>query len=309
VGGAQFGTAVAGMAHELGDSGRKPAHESGEFARAESTGDPESREVIREPATVPRKHGTKPRPEQAERPRQRPLPPRRVARNPADGKIERPPHPEDAVLFGKARHGVEHRRQQMRMFVRIEVRGAQARVQDAPYLRRQFLVDGDAAERHRPHQFGDARRQTLSRMRNRFALNQHQVAANIQAGGCVRQPDGIVERRSVGHERGGAENAALEGFHDPGVHVAGESEIVRVDDEPARGSRFSSHSEPARAPAAVQGDRPTAGTLAIKRSKTTLKEPQLDPQKLLRVRADVLNQAVRFARKPVQGIVQLRIDQ
>ena len=44
-----------------------------------------------------------------------------------------------------------------------------------------------------------------------------------------RQAQGVLERRAVGHQGGGGENAAAMRFHDALVHVRREAEIVRVD--------------------------------------------------------------------------------
>ena len=61
-------------------------------------------------------------------------------------KIEGAAHPGDFVLLRNPRHGIEHRRQQVRVLMGIEMRGLQTGVENAPHLRAQFVINANAAE-------------------------------------------------------------------------------------------------------------------------------------------------------------------
>ena len=99
-----------------------------------------------------------------------------------------------------ARHGVQHRRQQVGVLVRIQVRRLETGVENAPNLRDQFVIDADAAESQSARELGDGR------WKRRLA-DQHQVDADIERGILAREADGVVECRAGGHQRGGGEDA------------------------------------------------------------------------------------------------------
>src|SRR5665213_1810899 len=88
-------------------------------------------------------------------------------------KIERPPNPWNPELLRNARHGIQYGRQQMRMFMRVEMSRPKAGIEDAPYLRSQFLVNADALQRHRQHQLRHSEGK-------RSRAHQHQAAADVE---------------------------------------------------------------------------------------------------------------------------------
>ncbi len=137
-------------------------------------------------------------------------------------QIEGAAHPRDLVLFRQACHSLEHRRQQVRVFVRIEMRGLQTGVKDAPHLRTQFVINVNAVEQHRAHKLSDGD--------GKWRLaNQDQVNPDIQRRGFARQTYGVVKRRAGGHERGGRKDTFAVRFDNSSIHVAREAEVVGVN--------------------------------------------------------------------------------
>ena len=67
---------------------------------------------------------------------------------------------------------------------------------------------------------------------NGLAVDQHNMTADAQFWGGFRQFDGFGERRTLRHQRGRSYNPADVAFHDGPIHPGGESEIVRIHDEP-----------------------------------------------------------------------------
>src|SRR6185369_11248786 len=74
-------------------------------------------------------------------------------------KIEGAAHPRNFVLFRELGDGLEHGRQQVRVLVRVEMRGLQPGVEDAPYLRLQLVVDTNAARHNGACELSDGRRE------------------------------------------------------------------------------------------------------------------------------------------------------
>ena len=56
------------------------------------------------------------------------------------------------------------------------------------------------------------------------------MAAHVQLRILLRQTDRVVERRGFGHERRRGQDAVSMRLDDTRVRVAGEAEIIRVDD-------------------------------------------------------------------------------
>jgi hypothetical protein len=67
----------------------------------------------------------------------------------AHGKIERRPHPRNLKLLTQPRHGIQNGRCQVRVFVRVEVRGAKSGGNDPADLLGQFVKNCDLAARQR----------------------------------------------------------------------------------------------------------------------------------------------------------------
>ena len=101
-------------------------------------------------------------------------------------KIKRAPHPGDPKLLGNAGDGFEYGRKQVRVLMGIQMRRAQAGVDNAPDLLDQFLVDTNSAERHGAHQLRDGERKS-------GRSDQHQMAADIERGCFLGQTYGVVE--------------------------------------------------------------------------------------------------------------------
>ena len=89
-------------------------------------------------------------------------------------------------------HRAQHRGQQVRVLVRIEVGGGQARIENTPHLRGQLFVDANALQRDRVDQFRDGGRK-------RGGADQHQVAADIERRIFLGQPHRVVERSTFPH--------------------------------------------------------------------------------------------------------------
>ena len=86
-------------------------------------------------AMVPGEHTVEARPEKLETPAGGSRQASRPSAGCGERKIERTPDPRNPELFGKAGDGIEDWRREMRMFVGIEVREPQARIQNALCLR------------------------------------------------------------------------------------------------------------------------------------------------------------------------------
>src|ERR1035441_4082590 len=82
----------------------------------------------------------------------------------------------------------------------------------------------------RRHQLRHRRRKRLLR-EQRVAADQHQVTADVEPGCLARQADRILEGIAVGHQGGRGQDAVAVRFHDAGVDVRREAEIVGVDYE------------------------------------------------------------------------------
>ncbi len=82
----------------------------------------------------------------------------------------------------------------MRVLVGIEMRGGQARVQNAAHLRGQLIMDANALERDRLNELCD-------RGRERRRAHQHQMAADIERRILLGQPHGVVEGAAQSNPR------------------------------------------------------------------------------------------------------------
>ena len=63
------------------------------------------------------------------------------------------------------------------------------------------------------------------------AIGEHDVATDAEAVMGAGDADGIVERRTAGHERGGGEYPGLVQFGDGAIDAGGEAKVVSVEDE------------------------------------------------------------------------------
>ncbi len=146
-------------------------------------------------------------------------------------KIERPAHPANAVTPGQPRHHIEHRGEQVRVFMRVEVRGLKAGIDDAPHLRVQFPFNRKLAPRQREQQVFHVARVGAAGDQ-RFPAHQHEVTSDVERRRGLSQFHRVIESRAVGHQRGGGQNAVAVCLYDALVDVAGEAEVIRVDHQP-----------------------------------------------------------------------------
>jgi hypothetical protein len=79
---------------------------------------------------------------------------------------------------------------------------------------------------------GRERRELLG-LKNRFAVDEHNVTPNAQPWRVLGEFRSLEECGTVRHQRGRGHNAAGMRFEDRSVHAGGETEVIRVDDQPA----------------------------------------------------------------------------
>ena len=78
-------------------------------------------------------------------------------------QVKGAPDPAHAGLFAQTRHHIQHGREQMRVFVSVEVGGCDTGGQYAIQLRAQFSFDVQSAAREQAQKPGDGGRQWLAR--------------------------------------------------------------------------------------------------------------------------------------------------
>ena len=64
-----------------------------------------------------------------------------------------------------------------------------------------------------------------------MAADEDEMHANVERGVGVGELDSVIEGIAIGHQRGGGEYPAGVGVDNAGVHVAGESEVIGVDNQ------------------------------------------------------------------------------
>ena len=116
----------------------------------------------------------------------------------------------------------------MRVLVGVHVNRLQPRPDDAFDLRLQLRVRLQPPPPDRPdHLPHSARQRVASDQRN--AAHQHQMAANIQRRRLPSQHHCLIKRRAIRHNRRRRENALPVRGDDPRIHVARETEVIRID--------------------------------------------------------------------------------
>ena len=63
------------------------------------------------------------------------------------------------------------------------------------------------------------------------------MCTDIESGRLFRKPNGVVKRVPVGHQGCGGENTIDMRVDNSGIHIACETEIVRIDNEPAQNQK------------------------------------------------------------------------
>ena len=119
----------------------------------------------------------------------------------------------------------------MSVFVSVQMQRLQTRIENPFDLRAQLRIGLKPAQRHRVNQLANRAGKVLTPARERGALDQHQMTADIQLRVLAGETDRIVEGRAVRHQGGGRQDALRVSLDDPEVHIASEAEVVRVDDE------------------------------------------------------------------------------
>lgn len=71
------------------------------------------------------------------------------------------------------------------------------------------------------------------RVADRPAVDQHQVAPNVQAKMTMREPHCLIGSSGIGHERRRCDHSMVMGVNDGPVHPRSKAEVISVDDEPA----------------------------------------------------------------------------
>src|SRR4051812_18012951 len=117
----------------------------------------------------------------------------------------------------------------MRVLVRVEMRGTNARFEDSGDLLAQFVVRLYASASTCLEKLHDRRRVTRT-------ADEHEMTADVERGVLTSQTHRVVKRFAGGHERGSGKDSARVSFNDACVHVPREAEVVGVDDKLSQNS-------------------------------------------------------------------------
>lgn len=193
------------MAHELRCSFRQGSHCSDETILRQRSGEPEPQEMIGHvhaavlgPPLVETAH------------------------------VERQTHVWNFELLRQPHHCAKNGRHDMRVLVRIEMGNLQSRIPD-------FLDLGSKLGINIELTSGESRQNMAQFLRKRPSgkqrspLHQHQMTTNIQRGCFKRQANGILKSVAVCHQRCRSQYAFAVRVNNAGIHVAGEAEIVGVN--------------------------------------------------------------------------------
>ena len=121
------------------------------------------------------------------------------------------------------------------MFVGIDVARPNSRSDDLADLGGRFVINCQIATQQSSCQIGQGGRHRASGFRHTFALHEHQVDANIQRRRLPGAGYRVFEGIAIRHQSSRGEYTMLVRFHDSFIHVAGETKIVGVEDEPSQG--------------------------------------------------------------------------
>ena len=139
-------------------------------------------------------------------------------------QMQRFAHPGNAQLGSDACHGIEDRRQDVRVLMSIQMSRLNACIQDLAHLPAKLIINLHASQR-------DCRRQMRNAGRETFGADQHQMDADIQFRILARQRNGVLKGRSRGHQSCGREDALAMRVNDAFIDIAREPEVVGVGDE------------------------------------------------------------------------------
>ena len=135
----------------------------------------------------------------------------------------------------------------VRVLVRIHVSHADSRAEQHLNLRARFLLDlgfrDRSSQQSRRKLPGFQKAAVVSyemrnplRRRDRFPLDEIQMAPDIEPRFRAGRFDGILERRAVGEQRRAGNDPAPAGFHNRPVHAPRVPKIVRIDNQPLQRS-------------------------------------------------------------------------
>jgi len=139
-------------------------------------------------------------------------------------KIERPTHPWNTVFTGQLGHMLQHGRQQVRVLVRVEMQRTDASREHFLNLLPKLGGNIYLLPCHRSDQSGN--RSRISRR-----THQRKMDTNIELRQLLCALHRVIEGRAVRHQGSRRENPFAMRPHDAFVHIARETEIVRVDDQ------------------------------------------------------------------------------
>jgi len=94
-----------------------------------------------------------------------------------------------------------------------------------------YCSQGEVVEAIAKQAFRIGKRRYERRVRHRHPIHQHYMASNAQLRRRLGQSDGIVERRTVGHQRGGSHDALAVRLDDGAIDAGREPKIIRIDDQ------------------------------------------------------------------------------
>jgi hypothetical protein len=226
-GGAQLRPELSRMAHEFRKPFRKALQNVDQIRLFQHSGKLKSREMVG--GFQISQNARKARTRDPHTQRDRAL---GNSRPPVDPKIERPPYPWNAELVRQPRHRFEHRGQQVRVLVSIEMRGPDPRLHDLPDLGQKLLINRQSSPQERPHQFGHSRGQLARGIGNAPPLHKDQMAAHVERRIFAREHDRVIESGAIRHQCGRRQDSVAMRFDYAFVHIVREAEVVRINNQP-----------------------------------------------------------------------------
>lgn len=136
----------------------------------------------------------------------------------------------DLKFFGDDTEGAANGREEMGVFVGVSVGGRNAGGLDFVGLGGEFAIEiqfagVDGADEGREIGW----KWFLGK--EGMAADEDEMHANVEGGVGEGELNGVIEGIAIGHKGGGGEDALGVGIDNAGVHIAGESEVIGVDDQ------------------------------------------------------------------------------
>jgi hypothetical protein len=178
-----------------------------------------------------------------------------VAKSKAPGLLERVTNGANGAAFGDSQKWAGYGREEMGVFVGIDVSDGDASTLEFLHLGGGLAFDivfADGASQQSLNEVYERGAKALAiaanetgdtvRRRDGDAVGKDDVAAHAEGGIGVGDGDGVIECVAGGHQRGGGERFGLMELRDGTVDTGSEAEVVRVDDESGRHKFFTSRS-------------------------------------------------------------------